>query len=138
MKKKSIRKKKKTVRCPYCGAPMVFRPASEIYRDTDRKERMLVCSRYPACNTYVRLCPGTDRPLGVPADPELRKLRSRAHKSFDSVWKKGYMTRNDAYCWMADFLGLRRQDAHIGQFGNYQCQKIIEKCDSLQRLREKK
>ena len=136
--KKTNRKKQQTTRCPYCGAPMVIRSAVGIYHEAAEGERLLVCGNYPQCDTYARLCPGSNQPLGVPANRELRKIRARAHKAFDSVWKQGYMTRTDAYRWMADFMGLRRQDAHIGRFGTYQCEKVIGKCESLQRMREKK
>ena len=136
--KKTEKKKQQMTRCPYCGAPMVIRPAAEIYRDKTTEGSLLVCTNYPRCDTYARLCPGSNRPLGVPANRELRRIRARAHKAFDAVWQQGYMSRTDAYCWMADFMGLRRQDAHIGQFGAYQCEMVIGKCESLRRLREKK
>ena len=135
MAKKAKRKGKQLTRCPYCGAPMEIRKGSEIYNNPKCTERLLVCSRYPKCDTYTRLQEGTNIPLGIPADGELRKLRSQAHKSFDSVWKQGYMSRTDAYRWMADYLGLRMQDAHIGRFGVYQCKKIIEKCETLRQVR---
>lgn len=37
------------------------------------------------------------------------------------------MSRQSAYRWMADYFGLRVQDAHIGMFNEYRCQKLIEK-----------
>ena len=125
-----------SMRCPYCGAPMVIRPAEEIYRRKTNAERLLVCSRYPECNTYAQFIPGTDELMGNPADPALRRLRDHAHRSFDRVWKKGYMSRDDAYHWMADFLGLRRDQAHIGRFDTYRCRRVISKCEALRRLRE--
>ena len=45
------------------------------------------------------------------------------------------MSRDAAYRWLADFLGIRLQDAHIGMFGTSRCQAVIRKCDELSRLR---
>ena len=133
--KQEEKKRLQTMRCPYCGAPMEIRPAGEIYRKKTSTERLLVCSRYPACDTYAQFIPGTDELLGSPADPALRRLRSRTHRSFDDVWKKGYMSRSDAYLWMADFLGLRRDQAHIARLDAYRCRRVIAKCEALRRLR---
>ena len=123
-------------RCPYCGALMEIRPAAEIYHDAANHQKMLVCRNYPSCDTYVRVQQGTNLPLGTPANGNLRYLRHCAHKSFDSLWNQGFMSRDAAYRWMSDFLGVRMQDAHIGKFGTYQCQTVIAKCDELSRHRK--
>jgi ssDNA-binding Zn-finger/Zn-ribbon topoisomerase 1 len=138
MPKKKMKSKTQEMRCPYCGARMETRLGSEIYHDAANKERLLVCTDYPRCNTYVHLYPGSDRPMGMPANGDLRNLRHRAHKSFDQMWKQGYMSRDAAYRWMADFLGLRPQDSHIAMFGDYQCKKVIEKCEELRALRARR
>ena len=41
------------------------------------------------------------------------------------------MSRNAAYRWMADSFGLTADDAHIGKFGEYRCQQLIEQCDRI-------
>ena len=77
MKKKS---KAQVIRCPYCGAVAVIRPAAEIYRNEKCKEELYVCSNYPACKAYVGMNPKTRMPLGELADGDLRHLRIRAHQ----------------------------------------------------------
>ena len=47
------------MRCPYCGAPAVFRSADGIYRDNSSNTMLYVCARYPACDAYVRTHPGS-------------------------------------------------------------------------------
>ena len=109
------------VRCPNCGAVAVMRPASEIYHDESRTDQLYVCSRYPACDSYVKAHPGTKTPMGPLANGDQRHLRILAHRSFDRLWQTGLMTRRGAYRWMADFFNIDRNEAHIGYFGEYRC-----------------
>lgn len=62
---------------------MILRPASEIYHDAKSDRKLYVCHNYPACNTYVAAHPNTDKPMGVPANGNLRNLRIQAHRKFD-------------------------------------------------------
>lgn len=80
---------------------MILRPAAEIYRDCQNDRKLYVCHNYPACNTYVAAHPGTNQPMGVPANGDLRNLRIQAHRKFDRIWQTGIMTRENAY------VGLR-------------------------------
>lgn len=72
---------------------MILRPAAEIYRDCQNDRKLYVCHNYPACNTYVAAHPGTNQPMGVPANGDLRNLRIQAHRKFDRIWQTGIMTR---------------------------------------------
>ena len=131
MKKKHVKKNNRPMRCPYCGALVTLRNASEIYHDPSRKDRLYVCNNYPACNTYVGTHPGTTVPLGTLANGDLRNLRIKAHRKFDLIWQTGLMSRDAAYRWLADYFCIRLQDAHIGMCGEYQCRELIRKCDSM-------
>lgn len=132
MKKKSKRKHQtQAVRCPYCGALADLRPASEIYGDPEEKGFLYVCRNYPQCNAYVRVYPGTTTPMGPLADGKLRHLRIRAHRVFDRIWQCGVMSRDAAYRWMADFFCIPLREAHIGQFNEYRCKALIQKCEQL-------
>ena len=84
---------------------MILRPAAEIYRDCQNDRKLYVCHNYPACNTYVAAHPGTNQPMGVPANGELRNLRIQAHRKFDRIWQTGIITRENAYS-MSKGLGL--------------------------------
>ena len=84
MKKRKTRaQRSRSFRCPHCGAAMILRPASEIYHDAKSDRKLYVCHNYPACNTYVAAHPNTDKPMGVPANGNLRNLRIQAHRKFD-------------------------------------------------------
>lgn len=110
---------------------MILRPASEIYHDAKSDRKLYVCHNYPACNTYVAAHPNTDKPMGVPANRNLRNLRIQAHRKFDLIWKNGIMTREEAYRWFADSFGLSLRDAHIGMCSEYRCRELIRLCNEV-------
>lgn len=110
---------------------MILRPASEIYHDAKSDRKLYVCHNYPACNTYVAAHPNTDKPMGVPANGDLRNLRIQAHRKFDLIWKNGIMPREEAYRWFADSFGLSLRDAHIGMCSEYRCRELIRLCNEV-------
>ena len=126
-----MKKKRKGVhsnapRCPYCGSHTILRSADGIYQDNSKGAMLYVCKNHPACDSYVRVHPGTNVPMGVPANWKLRKLRNEAHHYFNQLYKRGYMTKQDAYYWLADILCVPFSQAHIGYLGEYYCQKVID------------
>ena len=80
---KTMKKQKKkrkgfqagSMRCPYCGSPVIYRSADGIYHDNSKKTMLYVCSHYPECDAYVRVHAGTNIPVGSLANHELRTLR---------------------------------------------------------------
>lgn len=66
MNKKKKRKgfNRSSMRCPYCGSPVIYRSADGIYRDNSRGTMLYVCSHYPECDAYVRVHTGTNIPVG--------------------------------------------------------------------------
>ncbi len=127
MKQKSKRKgiDKSTPRCPYCGSHTIYRSADGIYRENTRGEMLYVCKNYPRCDSYVRVQPGTRIPLGTVANRELRELRIEAHRQFDKLHKRGYMSKHDAYQWLGGVLGVTGREAHIGQLSMLSCNLVI-------------
>lgn len=126
------------MRCPYCGAPMILRSADGIYRDNSNHNSLYVCRNYPECDTYVRTQPGTARPMGTPANRELRALRIQAHRCFDAIHQNGYMTKRDAYVWLADLLQAPQSQAHIGYLSEYSCRKVINESTRMLHLCEQR
>ncbi|MDD2980956.1 MAG: zinc-finger-containing protein [Hespellia sp.] len=124
-------KQKKIIRCPYCGRPAVLRSASDVYKDTKRIGYVYTCSNYPACDAYVGTHPGTKIPLGTLANAELRKKRIQAHQTFDLLWKYQIFSRDDAYRWLAEKMGLPLQEAHIGHFSEFYCDQVVSVCKQV-------
>ena len=115
MNKKKKRKgfNRSSMRCPYCGSPVIYRSADGIYRDNSRGTMLYVCSHYPECDAYVRVHTGTNIPVGSMANHELRTLRRTAHHYFDQLYESGYMSKQDAYQWLADLIMAPLSEAHV-------------------------
>ena len=99
---------------------------------------LYVCSRFPSCDSYVRVHPGTKTPMGTMANRELRILRNEAHRAFDQLHKRGLMTREDAYRWLASVLGVPMGQAHIGCLGEYYCRRVIEESEKVLNQQKKR
>lgn len=119
------------MRCPYCGSPVVYRSADGIYHDNRNDTMLYVCSRYPECDSYVRVHAGTKIPVGSLANHELRSLRRTAHHYFDQLYECGYMSKQEAYQWLADLIMAPLSEAHIGHLGEYYCKQVIEESRKL-------
>lgn len=114
------------VHCPYCGKQANFVDSEVIY---GRSYGMVyLCN---GCDAYVGVHKGTDKPLGRLADKELRRWKMAAHEAFDPLWKSGKMKRNQAYEWLAEQMGLSRQETHIGMFDISQCKQVVNICRHL-------
>ena len=110
--------------CPYCGNKAVLSDSSVIYGKS--YGQVYLCSNYPVCDAFVGVHKGSVKPLGTLANNELRDLRKRAHNLFDRIWRDKEMSRNGAYRWLADKMGLSRKQTHIAMFNESQCRQVIE------------
>ena len=118
-------------RCPYCGSTAILRSADGIYLNNHNNTMLYVCKKYPICDSYVRVHPGTRIPMGTMANGKLRRLRTEAHWKFDQLHERGLMTKSDAYQWLADLVAAPLSQAHIGMFGEYYCNKVITESSRL-------
>lgn len=125
------KKRKKPMRCPYCGATVVYRSADGIYQNNKNGAMLYVCSRYPECDAYVRVQPGTAIPLGTLANGDLRALRRETHHYFDKLYTSGRMTKQEAYRWLANFLQAPQSQAHIGYLEEYTCRQVLQACKEM-------
>ena len=102
-----------------------------IYKENHAHTKLYVCSRYPACDAYVRVHEGTNKPVGSLADHRLRKLRKEAHDSFNKLYLTGAMTKDQAYAWLADMIQGPRSQAHIGYLREYYCEQVIQQSKAI-------
>jgi len=137
-----MKKRNKQIHCPYCGKSAVLRSDDYVYGDRGVGKHLYVCSHYPNCDAYVGVYENTMEPMGMLADARLRRagrrarialllahaawMRIEAHRSFDAIWRKGILSRNEAYRWLQDSFCLRRDQAHIGLFSEYMCGQVVE------------
>jgi len=119
--------KQASIKCPYCGAGALLRPATIIPEKSGvlRSGKVYVCARYPLCDAYVSAHTDTGLPMGTLANAALRRKRQEAHRAFDQLWKSGLMSRKEAYRWLQTQLGLPEAEAHISNFSEFRCQQVI-------------
>lgn len=78
------------------------------------------------CRAYVGCHQGTYNPLGKMAVPSIRRRRAKLHELFDIVWQEGWLTRFDAYRWLAIQLDIENiNDCHIGELSKENLDKAI-------------
>lgn len=123
--------KGKTLRCPYCGSTAILKDSSYIYGSKARRGKVYVCSRYPMCDAHVGVKPGTALPNGTLANKSLRQKRIQAHQVFDQIWLSGILSRNQAYFWASDKLGVPMGEMHIGNFDVYRCDQLIREAKKV-------
>lgn len=114
----------KTVICDYCGKPTEYVDSSVVYHG--RSYGMIYYCK--ACEAWVGVHRGSDKPMGRLANFELRVEKRKAHAVFDQIWRHKHMRRESAYAWLAEQLGLPRQETHIGMFDVDQCKRVVEIC----------
>lgn len=117
--------KMKQVFCDYCGRRAEYVDSEVVY---GRSYGMIYLCR--ACNAYVGVHKGTDRPLGRLANAELRHWKKAAHAEFDPLWQYGRFKgrRKAAYRWLSEKMGLPEDETHIGMFDIDRCKRVIEIC----------
>lgn len=130
-------------KCPYCGATAKLVGGEVIYPHREDLYHLRFWECAP-CDARVGVHRGTVTPLGRLANAELRTAKQMAHAAFDPLWKNWrdaypeisrgpralrakQKARSRAYEWMADAMGLKQEDAHIGMFDVEQCQRLIKR-----------
>lgn len=112
--------------CSLCGAPVQYTNNRAVYGKPLGEWPMIYLCTNSHCRAYVHCHTGSSTPLGTMADGNTRRMRKAAHDAFDSLWKKGEMSRLQAYDWLADQLEMPIDKCHIGMFDATQCQRVID------------
>lgn len=113
--------------CPYCGKATQLKNGDFVYpHRRDLSHRLFyVCT---PCDARVGCHPGTQTPLGEPTNSATRRARVRAHSAFDQIWREGSMSRQAAYAWLAEKLGIEGKKTHIGSFDIAMCERVVQAC----------
>jgi hypothetical protein len=116
--------------CPYCGDESQFIDSKEIYGTS--YGMIYACLK---CSAWVGVHKGTTVSLGRMANGTLRHYKKEAHAAFDVIWqreieagKSKNFARNEAYTWLAEQMGMNREDCHIGMFDENQCIQVLTIC----------
>jgi len=52
------------------------------------------------------------------------KARMLAHEAFDQIWGHGYMTRPEAYAWLASKMGMKKRRCHMAMMTEDESLKV--------------
>lgn len=115
-----------------CGKPAVLTTGKEVYpHRADLAEKPFYICR--PCGAHVGCHPGTTRPLGRLANPQLRLLRMKVHDALDPHWKalKGKtrklgQVRRGVYQRLASGMNIPERECHVGMFDETQCTRALE------------
>jgi hypothetical protein len=110
--------------CQYCKQPAKLVPGDLVYAHRPDLANCWFWECQP-CDARVGCHPGTTRNLGILAKPELRRLKSLVHASLDPLWHDGSKKRSEAYAWLADGLGIPRDECHVGMFTEDRCRAAL-------------
>lgn len=123
-----------------CGQPARLTTGAEVYphRPDLHDKPIWRCDVCP--DAYVGCHPGTTEPLGTPAGPDLRRARRMLHeRMIDPLWQTAdrsgaygpldeegrrvvrQAARGRVYGFLADRMGLTRDETHTGLFDLEQC-----------------
>jgi hypothetical protein len=92
---------------------------------------LFVCSRYPKCERRVAADKKLQYPYRTYADKQLRQKRIEAHKVFNQLWERGFVSKSQAYKWTQSRFGLNRDQTHIGMFSEYMCGELIKESEQF-------
>ena len=110
------------MRCPSCGSKMILRQTTKFFHKDGTPKSFYGCTRYPYCKeTHSANKDGS--PMGIPVDEKGRKARKEAHAVFDELWKEGYMSRSEAYRWLAKEMG---REIHFSELSEEECYEVID------------
>ncbi|AUQ96001.1 hypothetical protein PhaeoP66_03259 [Phaeobacter inhibens] len=68
----------------------------------------------------------TRRRRGSGRNSDLKNARHEAHLAFDPIWRRGYMTRTQAYQWLAIQMQWPRGDCHMGMMTCDECKRVVQ------------
>lgn len=131
------------IRCPYCEElAVLLGDSSRIYGGRNFGP-IWICE---PCGAWVGTHKGTTRPLGRLANLELRRAKMGVHSVFDHLWRDvlsaypdadhptgrmKHVARARAYAWLAEQLGIQKEECHVGMFDLARCKRAVEVIERL-------
>lgn len=132
--KSKKRRKELEVYCPYCGKKAVMVKQKDVYglKAKAPEENAWICRDFfNGCDALVTTYKGTAKPKGHLANTSLRKKRVVAHEAINQVIRAGIMDFHSIYDYIEERFGMRKGSFHIGESGDYYCEKVIQLMDEL-------
>lgn len=119
------------VDCGRANASLVGGDRVYAHRPDLYSKRFWLCE----CGAFVGCHPGTEYPLGSPANAATRKARNAAHAAFDPLWQRKIIRdgvpKNEArakgYKWLGEQLGIEGE-VHISQMDRETALRVADVC----------
>lgn len=113
----------KHVACIECGSAARLTDGRTIYphRPDLFSKAFWLCD----CGAYCGCHPNTTQALGSPCGPITRKAQSAAHAAFDPLWRSKKMTRQSAYAWLTEAIGIPRERCHMGMMTADEARRVV-------------
>jgi hypothetical protein len=135
---KKTNKKKELRRnniCPVCGASIKMVPVSEMnFRQMHNKSaaNYWVCSKYPACDTYIPADPYSKKPYGLMAGPMLRHKRILIHR-WEVLFISNQIMDSPSFRQSCGYsIGIHNHHCfHTRELTEMQCDTVLKVCDGI-------
>lgn len=131
-----------------CGARARLTDGREVFphRPDLARKPVWLCD---ACKGYVGCHRGGHVPLGIPATAPVRAARRGVHLALDPIWEtawehRAYLgaprgarrgiqkrARERVYAYLADRLGITREECHAAMFDAARCEAALAVLDGL-------
>jgi len=100
--------------CDSCQSDRIGLTSNSVLYGIEKGE-WPYCYYCDDCGAMVGCHPNTHNPMGLMAVASIRRKRAKLHEAFDPIWQLRYLSRDDAYKWLAKELDLPdNEDCHIG------------------------
>jgi hypothetical protein len=87
-------------------------------------------TKYGVRNYCCNLWSWGNSPL---VDKKTHRARRRAHETFDVLWKKGFMSRTQAYVWLSKALNLHKDKCHMKQMDYDTAKRVVRLCRNFEK-----
>lgn len=115
--------------CPYCHSRMIVKKIGDLDPLSPKADQLIcVCEHYYdtcTCSVKVKMKKGKMLMLGVPADENLKSLRTEAHYYLDYLVDFNILQKNDAYQWLANNIGILDGQMHFSMLREERCRNAI-------------
>jgi hypothetical protein len=91
----------------------------------EEKGKWPYCYYCDDCTAVVACHPNTYNPMGFMATSAVRRLRQKVHRLLDPIWENNFLSRSDAYDWLANQLSIAPSECHISHFNKSQLDLAI-------------
>lgn len=119
--------------CIHCSTESVRVTGHTIYPHM-RKLHDRIFYLCPNCQAYVGTHQSSEKPLGFPANKELRRARGLLHAKLDPIWKgRKKWKRTDVYAYIARSMDIPMEDAHVAMFRLEDCRNAWRALERLER-----